>query len=1048
MMLAFRTPVEIVQAASTPALFGAAVGGAVVWYLSHVLVRRRAEKRRWQAVALAVRTAVGFGALMLAVTAIRRVLVLATNWPLWPIALAGALLVELSLSLYRVERGVVRPSVRRSIGALRVALALLVVFMLMQPVFLRENREEFKRTVAVLVDDSGSMGAADTQLSVTERLRLAEAFADRPIRRPHRLEDAAAAVDDVHKQVSVQADWLRMLGGLEPDVQSEHLSSRRKDLNDVLSKAADTLKAQQAALDSALQDPAVTDKDTRSALSDLRQRFADDALKPIQDAVTMTDKSHSEDLEARQADLLERVSSADAALVRLEPDFQDIGRRLDQEFYSSLSDEDRAAVDSFAHITREDLARAVLLHRPAPPDASSPAPPDLLQRLQSQYNLRLYVFASQPTEVSPDEWQNDPKKVQPQGTGETDMTAALEEVKKQVSPEQLAGIVLLTDGQQNTPDRPEAPARELGMSEVPICPIVIGGKEPPRDAAVVSVVAPEVVHAKDTMYVTVELKLDGLKGKTAQVKLMRDDEETPVDTKDVPIPDAEYRKRIELSDTPKDAGLHTYHVSITPFDGEAFTSNNSYPLTLNVTEELTQLLIIAGRPRWEFRYLKNLFESRDVSVKLQYVLLNPDRIGGTAPLPQVAASASRPREEPQATLLPQSEQEWMKFDVIILGDVSPDALSDADYDALRRFVTDRGGTLVVIAGPDYMPHAFTDTPLADLLPVEVTPSSSPVAAPEESYHIALTPEGQDSVIMRQAVDPDENLRIWKSLPPIYWRHPVLDTKPGATVLAYAVPDAGAGAGVTPQEQQTEQYQRSHALIALQQVALGNVLMLDFDRTWRMRYQHGDTLHHKFWGQVMRWATAGKLPAGTDLIKLGTDKSRYAPHADVSVRAKLLQPDLSPLANAAAAVNVYQGTKLVLRRNMTYLAGSPGIYTADLGQLPAGAYRAELDCPAAVPILASENAKTVSTEFAVAGSTSAELVDLDPDRALLARLADLSGGRTLEPAQSGQLKDVLRANVFTRSKKFEYVLWNSWPFLAIIMIVGASEWLIRRRSGLP
>ena len=171
-----------------------------------------------------------------------------------------------------------------------------------------------------------------------------------------------------------------------------------------------------------------------------------------------------------------------------------------------------------------------------------------------------------------------------------------------------------------------------------------------------------------------------------------------------------------------------------------------------MTEELTQLLIIEGRPRWEFRYLKNLFESRDVSVKLQYVLLNPDKIGGTEPLPQVAASASRPREETQATLLPQSEMEWMKFDVIILGDISPDALSDADYEALGRFVTDRGGTLVVIAGPDYMPHAFTDTPLADLLPVEVTPNSEPVAAPEESYHIALTPEGQDSVIMRQAVD--------------------------------------------------------------------------------------------------------------------------------------------------------------------------------------------------------------------------------------------------------------------------------------------------------
>jgi len=669
--------------------------------------------------------------------------------------------------------------------------------------------------------------------------------------------------------------------------------------------------------------------------------------------------------------------------------------------------------------------------------------------LRENYDVKVYAFASEPQQVEPEALPTAAEAALWPGAAETNIAAALREAVRQVPAEQLAGILLLSDGRHNAPERVEPLARQLGLAGVPICPIVIGGRKPPKDAAIVSVVAPEVIYAKDTMYVAVELKLDGLQGEVAQVSLFRDDEEDAVDTREIPVPTDEYRKHVELSHTPEEPGLHTYRVSIAPFDGEAFADNNEYPLTVKVTEELTRLLIIEGRPRWEFRYLKNLFESRDVSVKLQYVLLEPDRIGGVPALPSVAASAERPREEPQATLLPLDEMEWMKFDVIILGDVPPEALSADDYEALRRFVADRAGSLVVIAGPHYMPHAFDGTPLAELLPVEFEGHDGPVEAPPElSYRIALTPEGRRDIIMRQAVDPEENLQVWNSVPPIYWRHPILDTRPGATVLAYALPEGDSAAETPLQEEELDEFQRTHALVVRHQVAFGQVLMLTFDRTWRLRYKAGDTRHHKFWGQVLRWATAGKLPSGTSLVKLGTDKSRYGPHTPISVRAKLLQPDLSPLLNAEVAVNVYRGEQRVLRRILQYMPGSPGLYAAELGTLPAGAYRAELDCPQAVPILATENVQSVTTEFAVEAASSAEEVELSADRGLLSRLAELSGGAVAGPADADQALAALRPGVYTRSEQFEYVLWNSWPFLTIIMLVAATEWVVRRRNGLP
>ncbi len=83
----------------------------------------------------------------------------------------------------------------------------------------------------------------------------------------------------------------------------------------------------------------------------------------------------------------------------------------------------------------------------------------------------------------------------------------------------------------------------------------------------------------------------------------------------------------------------------------------------------------------------------------------------------------------------------------------------------------------------------------------------------------------------------------------------------------------------------QEFEKNHALVVAQHVGMGQVLFIGFDSTWRMRYRVGDTYHHKFWGQVMRWATASKLPAGTNLVKLGTDRARYGPHENITARAK-------------------------------------------------------------------------------------------------------------------------------------------------------------------
>jgi hypothetical protein len=482
-----------------------------------------------------------------------------------------------------------------------------------------------------------------------------------------------------------------------------------------------------------------------------------------------------------------------------------------------------------------------------------------------------------------------------------------------------------------------------------------------------------------------------------------------------------------------------------------------------VTDDRTKLLLVEGWPRWEFRYIKNLFETRDVSVKLQYVLFHPDRIAEVPSRPAMSASAARPPELSQATALPGNQEEWNKFDVIILGDVAPSMLPAETQEAITQFVTQRGGTLVVVSGPKFMPHHYGNTPLAEILPVRCDASDSIfLASPERVFRIGLTVEGRAHTILREKVDPTENVQVWQSFPPIFWRHAVTATKPGATVLAYAVPipppdflkpAASETGGNAPKDgneaslRRREAFERENALLALHNVAAGRVLFLGFDSTWRLRYGLGDTYHHRLWGQILRWATANKLLAGTDFVRIGTDRTRYPTGQPVQVRAKILRTDYSPVQSDTVAVKILSTDGKTLRQPLKYTESSNGMYEAEVKGLPGGTYRVELDAPAAQPMLASEGLQTVWTQFSVDPAFLVETAELAPDRGLMSQLAALSRGIVAEPADAARVLDALGPGTVVEYERHEYVLWNSWPLWLAMILLASAEWILRKKVGL-
>jgi len=719
-----------------------------------------------------------------------------------------------------------------------------------------------------------------------------------------------------------------------------------------------------------------------------------------------------------------------------------------QKFWDGLPEADRAATRGLCETTRVALA-CDLLNRPGPGGTS------FLAKLGSRYDLDFFTFGRGLARSSEAEIGRNLVSTNGAAFAEqyfraaTDFTAALEGVLKELPSEQLAGVLVLSDGIHNADTSVLPVTRRFGAQGAPVCGVVLGGTRLPFDVALADVIAPESVFLGDRVRMVATVKATGAIGKKIKVKLMCGEavaEETELD-----ISSDDWQREVRLAHEPQTNGVVRYEVRAETLEGELFKDNNAWRTDVAVSDDRINVLLVDDSPRWEFRYLRNLFFGRDKSVRLQSWLVHPDAVSGGAAVNLPPASAGRKFGDAESGGWPVSRDEWRAFDVIILGDLAADTLTPQVQEEIRACVVDRGALLVVISGPRAMPHAFPkDSTLAGLVPFTVQEEDGYWKGPEETYRLALTPTGQAHPVMVQSGSLSENEEVWQSLPPFDWRLPVT-AKPGAEILAVAAPEGGKQDNVLTDVRQAAahleevmQHRARHALVVAQRVGRGKVLGLAFDRTWRLRYRTGDVLHHRFWGQVMRWGLGERLRAGQEHFRAGTDRLVYGPEDPVTVMARVLGDDFAGVEDAQleAVLRNSEGRELT-RTRLAPRAESNGFYEAVVPpQGRAGA------CTLEVVRLDTVARERVETSFLVTASRRPiEMGDVRPERAVLEALAKGTGGKVVAPDAVRTLAEAFGEGRRVVQERREYTLWNNPYVLILLAILLTLEWLLRKKGGL-
>ncbi len=688
----------------------------------------------------------------------------------------------------------------------------------------------------------------------------------------------------------------------------------------------------------------------------------------------------------------------------------------------------------------------------------------LLARIREGYALKVYEFGATARELSVDGAAQTSPKANDRKTDQadaktfaqksqwaqsTDVAAALRRITEDTPTDQLSGVIMLTDGRDHSRTDVQESVRSFARQKIPVNSVVIGSQEPIRDADIISLDAPPQVYHGDSVSLQATLRADQLKGTTALVRLY--DGESLLHERSIKIASDQQRETIRFRHEPEDAGIHRYRVELSPLDGEETIDNNSASRSVWVSNDQIRVLLIEDRPRWEFRYLRNLFAGRDRTVFLQAVLLRPDRLAGVPVPPGVHASAGRAFDDCDATALPCNEAEWLKFDAVVLGDVSPEQLGPDGVQALETFVRKKGGSLVVIAGQNFMPHAYRNSPLADLLPVKLTGPELPTAkSPEPSCFLRTTTEGQAHVILQQS--DGRSASALQQFPELSWRHPDCEARVGATVLAYAARQLKNEAVNDNQnnlaaEEPSRETQRRAALMAWHRFGAGKVLQMNFDESWRLRYGIGDRLHHQFWGQIIRWSVNERLSTGTDLVRMGTDRTLYHSGDPIIVQARLLDDQRNPVTDQPVRAVVLKDNVPVRTIDLAPQADRLGLLQADIRDLAdPGKYRVELQGDIVTRLLTQDAQKgeNVGVEIGIESMTSDdELLDLVADPAIATQLADVTGGIVVTPADSSAVLQHLGPTSTFHRRRWTVPLWNLWPVICIFLGGLSFEWGLRR-----
>lgn len=606
----------------------------------------------------------------------------------------------------------------------------------------------------------------------------------------------------------------------------------------------------------------------------------------------------------------------------------------------------------------------------------------------------------------------------PQPEGEiTNLATALKSAAGADSKQERGAVVLFSDGQHNEGESPVEVAKILAGRGLPIYTVGFGSETRPRDLAIVKIDAPDSVFFEDRIQGQITLKDDLPPGIPFTVMVQDGDKvlwqqqlvSEGNNLRKVPFSaplseTVKERLKNKSADTQLTAVPLELKASVSVVEGDREPANNTMNLRVRALTQKRRILILDGRPRWETRYLRNMFE-RDEQWQVNTVIAGAN--AGDAGFLRGDKDGQFPNDP--AVLQP--------YDLIVFGEVPRALFKDEELTWIRDFVANRGGALIFIDGPRMRLTEYAGTVLGPLFPVEW--KTPPVR--ENGTKLSLSERAAGMAPFVLSPEKSQNAEVWANLHAPHWLS-------GATALpgAETLVEANVAGKKLP-------------AVVFRPFGAGKVLYQAFDDSWRWRYEVADQHHVRYWNQIANYMAELPFAVRDRLISLDAGALVYRPGDSADLRVRVRDGQGRPVTNAAVDAVLYRDGRRVATIRLSPEENAGGLLRGRTAALEPGSYEVAVESAA----IAERDAKA-RTSFKVEPLETGELTQLSLNEELLRQMSAITGGEYLREENIDRLIELLAPMSQGRVVESDTVLWQSyWWFIPIVLLL-TIEWIIRKR----
>ena len=175
--------------------------------------------------------------------------------------------------------------------------------------------------------------------------------------------------------------------------------------------------------------------------------------------------------------------------------------------------------------------------------------------------------------------------------------------------------------------------------------------------------------------------------------------------------------------------------------GELVPENNARSVLVQPPVAAASRPLRRRRPGFEHSFLKRAWAA-DPGLDIDSIVRKGKDDQGTD---TYYIQASQSRSGALSNGYPSRAEDLFAYDAIVLANVEPTQLTREQQELTRSFVGKRGGGLLVLGARTFVKPGLTDTPLEEVLPLQLVDRGDtvlPATSSRGMNHMALTPAGE------------------------------------------------------------------------------------------------------------------------------------------------------------------------------------------------------------------------------------------------------------------------------------------------------------------